>query len=75
MESMNNFACAEKETLDSMSTRKARVTVEKAYTIGEVDQKIFGSFVEHLGRCVYKDVYKRQEPDVSKRYWINKMSM
>jgi len=39
-------------------TPKARVTIEKAYTIGEVDKKVFGSFVEHLGRCVYNGIYE-----------------
>lgn len=32
--------------------------VEKAYTIGQVDKKIYGSFVEHLGRCVYNGIYE-----------------
>lgn len=41
-----------------MSTQKAKVMVEKAYAIGEVDQKIFGSFIEHLGRCVYNGIYE-----------------
>ena len=37
-------------------TQKARVTLERSYTIGEVDKKIFGSFVEHLGRGIYNGI-------------------
>ena len=39
-------------------TEKARVTLERSYTIGEVDKKIFGSFVEHLGRGIYNGIYE-----------------
>ncbi|WP_203655986.1 arabinosylfuranosidase ArfA [Demequina activiva] len=28
------------------------------YRIGTVDRRIFGSFVEHLGRCVYTGIYE-----------------
>ena len=37
---------------------KAKVTIERTYTIGEVDKKVFGSFVEHVGRCVYNGIYE-----------------
>lgn len=37
---------------------KAKVTIERTYTIGEVDKKIFGSFVEHVGRGVYNGIYE-----------------
>ncbi|PSM41157.1 alpha-N-arabinofuranosidase [Streptomyces dioscori] len=39
---------------------KARFTLDPTFTIGEVDPRLFGSFVEHLGRCVYTGIY---EPD------------
>ena len=38
----------------------ARITVDPAFRIGEVDPRLYGSFVEHLGRCVYDGIY---EPD------------
>lgn len=41
-----------------MEYQKARITVEKAYAIDEVDKKVYGSFVEHLGRCVYNGIYE-----------------
>lgn len=41
-----------------MPSQKSRITIEKAYSIGEVDAKLYGSFVEHLGRCVYNGIYE-----------------
>lgn len=31
----------------------AHFTLDPAFSVGEVDARLFGSFVEHLGRCVY----------------------
>jgi alpha-N-arabinofuranosidase len=38
--------------------RTASVTVDPAFRIGQLDRRIFGSFVEHMGRCVYGGVYE-----------------
>ena len=38
----------------------ASFAIDPAFRIGEVDPRIYGSFVEHLGRCVYTGIY---EPD------------
>ena len=37
---------------------KAKMTVNKAFKIGEIDPRLYGSFVEHLGRCVYEGIYE-----------------
>jgi alpha-N-arabinofuranosidase len=37
---------------------KAKMTVNKAFTVDKVDPRIYGSFVEHLGRCVYTGIYE-----------------
>ena len=42
--------------------QKSRVTIEKALTLGEVDPNMYGSFVEHLGRCVYNGIYEPGHP-------------
>jgi alpha-L-arabinofuranosidase len=34
-----------------------RVVFDPAYKIGEVDPRIFGGFLEHMGRAVYEGVY------------------
>ena len=39
---------------------KARVIADADFAISAVDPRIYGSFVEHLGRCVYGGIY---EPD------------
>ncbi|MGN9815674.1 arabinosylfuranosidase ArfA [Streptomyces sp. SD11] len=41
---------------------KARFTLDPAFTVGEVDPRLFGSFVEHLGRCVYTGIYEPEHP-------------
>ncbi|MFE5845409.1 alpha-N-arabinofuranosidase [Streptomyces niveus] len=40
----------------------AHFTLDPAFTVGEVDARLFGSFVEHLGRCVYTGVYEPGHP-------------
>jgi len=41
---------------------KAKMTVNKSFTIDKVDPRIYGSFVEHLGRCVYEGIYEPGHP-------------
>ncbi|MEU0095968.1 alpha-N-arabinofuranosidase [Kribbella sp. NPDC006257] len=36
----------------------ARLAVDRAFVVGEVDRRLFGSFVEHMGRCVYTGIYE-----------------
>jgi alpha-L-arabinofuranosidase len=33
--------------------RAARMVVDPAFAVGEVDERVFGSFVEHMGRAIY----------------------
>ncbi|GAB2842392.1 alpha-N-arabinofuranosidase [Streptomyces deserti] len=40
----------------------ARFTLDPAFTIGTVNPRLFGSFVEHLGRCVYTGIYEPDHP-------------
>jgi alpha-N-arabinofuranosidase len=35
--------------------------------VGEVDRRIFGSFVEHMGRCVYGGIYEPDHPTQTTR--------
>ncbi|MFE4453231.1 alpha-N-arabinofuranosidase [Streptomyces sp. NPDC056796] len=43
-------------------TRTARFTLDPAFTVGDVDPRLFGSFVEHLGRCVYDGIFEPGHP-------------
>jgi alpha-L-arabinofuranosidase len=37
---------------------RARVTASAAYTIADIDKRLYGSFLEHLGRAVYTGIYE-----------------
>ncbi|MBE6649088.1 MAG: alpha-N-arabinofuranosidase [Ruminococcaceae bacterium] len=37
---------------------KAEVIVNKSYVIGKIDNRIYGSFLEHLGRAIYHGIYE-----------------
>ncbi|GAA3296847.1 alpha-N-arabinofuranosidase [Arthrobacter citreus] len=36
----------------------ARLTLDPHFTVGPVNRRVFGSFVEHLGRSVYDGIYE-----------------
>ncbi|OXM82823.1 alpha-N-arabinofuranosidase [Paenibacillus rigui] len=38
------------------------MVLEKDFTIAEVDKRIYGSFIEHLGRAVYGGIYEPDHP-------------
>ncbi|GLK17830.1 alpha-N-arabinofuranosidase [Herbiconiux flava] len=40
----------------------ARLTIDPHFTVGFVNRRLFGSFVEHLGRCVYDGLYEPGHP-------------
>jgi alpha-L-arabinofuranosidase len=42
--------------------QQATFTVDPTFRIGSVDRRIFGSFVEHMGRCVYTGIYEPDHP-------------
>ena len=42
--------------------RKARLVLDKDYVISPIDKRIYGSFVEHLGRCVYTGLFEPGHP-------------
>ena len=41
---------------------RARFTVDPAFAVASVDDRIFGTFAEHLGRCVYTGIYEPGHP-------------
>ena len=43
--------------------KKATVVVSKDFKIGEIDRRIYGSFIEHLGRAVYEGIYQPGHPE------------
>ena len=45
-----------------MTPQRARVVLHPDFTVGTVDRRLFGSFVEHLGRAVYTGIYEPGHP-------------
>ncbi|TDN90722.1 alpha-N-arabinofuranosidase [Microbacterium sp. BK668] len=37
---------------------RAHLTIDPHFTVGPINRRLFGSFVEHLGRCVYDGIYE-----------------
>src|SRR3954454_10073577 len=42
--------------------RHATVLLDRDFAIGDTDPRLFGAFVEHLGRCVYGGIYEPGHP-------------
>lgn len=42
--------------------KKARLMIDRYFVTGEVDKRIYGSFIEHLGRAVYQGIYQPESP-------------
>ena len=43
-------------------SKKAKMIVDKAFSIAPVDDRLYGSFIEHLGRAVYDGIYQPGHP-------------
>ena len=37
-------------------SRRAKMVLDKEFRIAPVDKRIYGSFIEHLGRAVYEGI-------------------
>ena len=48
--------------MSEQSATPARFTLDSAFGIGPVHPRLYGSFVEHLGRCVYTGVHEPGHP-------------
>ena len=46
---------------------QARITIDRDFTIADVPRRLFGSFVEHMGRCVYTGIYEPGHPQADER--------
>ncbi len=41
---------------------KAEIVIDKNQVISDIDDRIYGSFIEHLGRAVYGGIYEPGHP-------------
>jgi len=46
---------------------KAKMILDKNYEIAKVDERIYGSFIEHLGRAVYGGIYEPGHPQADEQ--------
>jgi len=44
----------------------AKITLTRDNKIGEIDPRIYGSFIEHIGRAVYGGIYEPGHPSSDK---------
>ena len=42
--------------------KQAKLTIEKDFQISKIDKRIYGSFIEHLGRAVYGGIWQPGHP-------------
>jgi alpha-N-arabinofuranosidase len=42
--------------------RQSTVLLHREFAIGDTDPRLFGSFIEHLGRCVYGGIFEPGHP-------------
>lgn len=42
--------------------KKASCLINKQYKLAEIDERIYGSFIEHMGRAVYTGIYEPGHP-------------
>ena len=47
--------------------KKASIILDKDYQISRIDKRIFGSFIEHLGRAVYGGIYEPGHPEADEK--------
>jgi alpha-N-arabinofuranosidase len=45
----------------------ASIALHPAFTVAPVNRRTFGSFVEHMGRCVYTGIYEPDHPTADAR--------
>ena len=43
--------------------KSAKIILDRDFTIGKVDKRLYGSFIEHLGRAVYGGIYEPDHPE------------
>ena len=51
--------------------RKASVMLDRDFAIGQTDPRLFGAFIEHLGRCVYGGIYEPGHPTADEQGFRN----
>ena len=48
---------------------RARLVLDAAFALAPVPRRLFGSFVEHMGRCVYTGIHEPAHPSADPDGW------
>lgn len=51
-----------RNNFQELQYEKAELSLAGEFKVGKVDDRIFGSFIEHLGRAVYGGIYEPHHP-------------
>ncbi len=54
-----------------MACNKVKMVIDKEFRIAEIDERIYGSFIEHLGRAVYDGIYCPEHPTADEQGFRN----
>ncbi len=46
---------------------QAKLIVDRDFAISDIDRRLFGTFVEHMGRCVYTGIYEPGHPTADEK--------
>jgi alpha-N-arabinofuranosidase len=47
--------------------RKTKLIVDRDFQVGEIDRRVYSSFIEHLGRAVYNGIYQPGHPSADEQ--------
>jgi alpha-N-arabinofuranosidase len=47
---------------EARTVTTARIVIDNDYRIGDIDPRLYGSFVEHMGRAVYGGIHDPSHP-------------
>ena len=47
---------------DAINMKQSKLILDKDYIISPIDRRLYGSFIEHLGRAVYTGIYEPDHP-------------
>lgn len=62
MMSKSNGTHRQETNQEVLSMKKATVIIDKDFILDKIDRRIYGSFIEHLGRAVYEGIYQPESP-------------
>jgi len=49
------------------TTKKAKMILDRDFRVGDVDPRVYGAFLEHLGRAIYGGIYEPDHPTANEQ--------